>query len=148
MSDACRMLNQLFGDPAAVCTCGGRPRGRLEIIGSTEHAARPVSPWSGLPTCRLARCILPACRELSTRGGNPMDEGTLQLAREGLTYHARWIHDRSGMVQVWVGDRGPFSTIADHRGLPAATLARHMVIEFLASIDYSGSDVSQNALCK
>ena len=45
-----------------------------------------------------------------------MDEGTLQVEHEGHTYHARWVHNKSGVVQVWVGDRGPFSTIIGTRG--------------------------------
>jgi hypothetical protein len=59
MSDARRLMNQLFGDPEAICTCDGRPRGRLEIIDSTENVARPVSAASDLPTCPVhPPCVL------------------------------------------------------------------------------------------
>jgi hypothetical protein len=75
-----------------------------------------------------------------------MDEGTLQVEHEGQTYHARWILDDTGVVQVWVGDRGPFSTIVDAPGIPgttppglsARTLALMMVKEFLVGRASSG----------
>jgi hypothetical protein len=28
-----------------------------------------------------------------------MDEGTLQLEHQGHVYHARWVHDRTGVVR-------------------------------------------------
>ena len=67
------------------------------------------------------------------------DEGTLQVERDGHTYHARWVLDDSGVVQVWVGDRGPFTTIVSAPGvapnappgLSVRRLAMRMAEEFL-----------------